>query len=529
MGVVYRAQNVVTGKNVAIKWMHPHVGVRGESVSRLLREAQAASRIDHPNIVDVYDIVQDAETLFMVMELLEGETLRAYLERPKPATISELLTLLLPALDGVACAHESGVIHRDLKPDNLFLARGRDGKVTAKVLDFGVAKVATERGLTLTETGMAMGTPLYMSIEQLRGDRDIDFRTDVYAFGAMFYEAVVGETPFNATTLPELVFKVATGAYVPVKQRRQDLPTPLARVIDWALAREREQRLPDLRALIRELEPFARDRGLSAQMTNPDAAPPRIAVRVPRAAAASSAASDDGAVIPASQQPAAVRPASAQPIAEAGSGRGVDPDTLKARVVATQRTPAKHSSLVWTVGVAAAALGLGVIGWLKLQPFEAGAAVTGPSAATAIAPPATAAAMAAPVSAPPAAHAASELAQRAAAQAAAPQPAPAPAAATMDTPTTAAAALVSPGLEAAASAMKLDGKEPAPAAAAATPAAISIVQPDAPAMRRKRAPPAPLAKTAAAPATKAAARRPQAQGDVQPAAEVRSAAQVLAF
>jgi eukaryotic-like serine/threonine-protein kinase len=287
MGTVFRAENVVTGKQVAVKWMHAHVAANSDAAARLLREAQAASRLAHPNVVDVYDIVQDDHTLFLVMELLQGETLGSCLQRNPHPKISEFIALLLPAMEGVAAAHDKGVIHRDLKPDNIFLVRMPGSTmVTIKVVDFGIAKVAGTQGLTLTGTGMSLGTPLYMSLEQLRGDKDVDARTDVYAFGVILYQAITGHMPYSATTLSELAIKVATTDAVAVKALRPDVPTPLARVVDWAIAREREQRLPNVRALIQELDAFAQDDSFRNHMTNQAAAWPRLAANAEFCAAA---------------------------------------------------------------------------------------------------------------------------------------------------------------------------------------------------------------------------------------------------
>ena len=123
MGTVFRAENTVTGKKVALKWMHPHVAANPVAAERFLREARASSRLQHPNIVDVYDVVRDAGTLFLVMELLQGGTLRAFMtRRPKPS-LTEFIALLLPAMGGVATAHEQRHVHRDLKPDNIFFVR----------------------------------------------------------------------------------------------------------------------------------------------------------------------------------------------------------------------------------------------------------------------------------------------------------------------------------------------------------------------------------------------------------------------
>jgi serine/threonine protein kinase len=496
MGAVFRAENVVTGKQVALKWMHPHVAARAEAVARLVREAQAASRIDHPNIVDVYDIVQDGDTLFMVMELLEGETLSAYLEHSQPPKISEFIALLLPALDGVACAHDAGVIHRDLKPDNVFLVRSRSGRpVSAKVLDFGVAKLATGQGLTLTETGMTMGTPLYMSLEQLRGDKDIDVRTDVYAFGAMLYEAVTGETPFRADTLPELVFKVATTEALPVKQKRSDLPTPLARVIDWAIARERDKRMPDVRALMRELEPFARDHAFVQQMTNPDAALPRLAARViePGSERSRSSATRMSRAQPA---PPGTRRESAPQTPIWQDAKRSDPDTLRARVIDSQRVAARRSSIGWIAGAVLVGLGLALLVWLKNSQGGAPDA-TSPTQAVLPAQPGT------------------ETTRSAAAQ---PEPPPT---AAPQLPTENAAAALKPPPSNTASAGPAAAEPPAPVTAGA-----KALPPPTP----TRTPASPPGAAASA-ATPTPAKQPRRRTPItpQPAAAGKSAADLLGF
>lgn len=495
MGAVFQAENVLTGKQVAIKWMHPHVAARAEAVSRLLREAQAASRIDHPNIVDVYDIVQDGDVLFMVMELLQGETLRAYLGRTPPPKVSEFIALLLPALDGVAVAHENGVIHRDLKPDNIFIVHGRSGRrVTAKVLDFGIAKLASWQGVTLTESGVMMGTPLYMSLEQLRGDRDVDIRTDVYAFGAMLYEAVTGETPFRADTMPELVFKIATTEARPVKERRPDLPTSLTRVIDWAIARERNRRLPDLRALMLELEPFARDQGFFQQMTNPDVALPRLAARtVEPDAHFDTTGTIQQVIAPRARRDGAgaARKASVQ-----NAGNQSDPDTLKARVVDPQRTATKRSPILWLAGALVLGAGLAGLAWLKISPGDAGPAVAAPTSVIVPAP------------APPRPPRIDDTSRTAAAQ-----PAPAPA-------QVAPAANEPPGGRGSA------GFEDGPAARAPEAAAPVTGTKAAAVTLQPRAAPAPEKAAVRSPPKPARHRTPQA---VQPAPARKSAAELLAF
>jgi eukaryotic-like serine/threonine-protein kinase len=281
MGSVYRAENVLTGKQVALKWMHPQYAQRLDAAERLIREARAASRLSHPNVVDVYDVIQDDQTLFLVMELLHGESLRDYLRKQAQPPLHELIALLLGAMSGVAAAHAQGVIHRDLKPDNIFLLRvPGTPRPVAKVLDFGIAKLAElaeVRGSTLTQTGAAIGTPVYMSFEQLRGDRDIDVRVDVYAFGVMLYEAFAGHPPFAAASLSELAIKLATTEATPIKSLRHDTPSALAAIIDRAIRRDRAERWPDIPSLMQQLTPFGEERSFREAMTLKDVTAPRVA------------------------------------------------------------------------------------------------------------------------------------------------------------------------------------------------------------------------------------------------------------
>ncbi len=287
MGAVLEAEHEITKKRVAIKWLHPEIATDADAQTRFVREAQASSRVRHPNIVDVYDVVGEGGALFLVMELLEGETLTALLRRGG-LPIHKLIELLLPALRAVAAAHRLGVIHRDLKPDNIFLAHVPDSsQPVPKVLDFGISKVSDTSALTLTRTGAAMGTPMYMSIEQLCGDKDLDARADVYALGVILYEAVTGQAPFQAETFSELAIKVATVEPPGPKQIRPELPAALASVIGAAMAKKREHRLSSVEELVERLEPFASEPSFRASMThaqNPIPAVPGESTPPPRSA-----------------------------------------------------------------------------------------------------------------------------------------------------------------------------------------------------------------------------------------------------
>ncbi len=256
MGAVFEAENTVTLKRVALKWMHPQLASDPDAVQRFTREAQASARIRHPNVVDVYDILQEGDAVFMVMELLEGESLGSIMLR-RGASVPAQIGWLLAAMRGVAKAHKQGVVHRDIKPDNIFLAKQEDGTFMPKVLDFGISKVLGTENLSLTRTGAALGTPLYMSLEQLTGVKDIDERTDVYAFGVILYETVTGQLPFQGETLTELAVKIATTEPPPPKAVQPTVPTELEQLILWAMTKKREERLPTLDRFVKELEPFA--------------------------------------------------------------------------------------------------------------------------------------------------------------------------------------------------------------------------------------------------------------------------------
>jgi eukaryotic-like serine/threonine-protein kinase len=259
MGAVYEAVNVHTRKRVAIKCLLPSLALSSPSATeRLVREAEASCRVRHPNVVDVYDIVRDGPSVFLIMEYLEGETLSAAIERGD-LPLHGLVALLLPAMRAVAAAHAQGVVHRDIKPDNIFLARQTDVvEPVPKVLDFGISKLdarGTQRA-ALTHAGAIMGTPMYMSYEQLLGVPDIDGRADVYAFGVTLYEALTGRLPFEARTHLEWLHRLTQPA-PPPSAYWPEIPESLERLVMACLASDRDKRTPNMEALIRALTPFA--------------------------------------------------------------------------------------------------------------------------------------------------------------------------------------------------------------------------------------------------------------------------------
>jgi len=258
---VFAASHTITGKRVALKWMLPELAADEGAVQRFMREAHAAGRIDHPNVVDIYDVGEHEGSSFLVMEYLTGEPLTKALQRGG-LDARQVIQLLLPAMRGVAAAHGMGVVHRDLKPDNIFLCRGSDGSYRQpKVLDFGISKVSTSGDMPLnprlTRTGAVMGTPYYMSPEQIRGSSEVDQRTDVYAFGVILYEALTGQVPFDADAYSALILEIATGTPKRPRELRKELPAALEDVVLRAMAREPQQRYQTVEQLARALERFA--------------------------------------------------------------------------------------------------------------------------------------------------------------------------------------------------------------------------------------------------------------------------------
>jgi serine/threonine-protein kinase len=225
---------------------------------RFLHEARAIARVNHPNIVDIYDVGTYQGSFFLVMELLQGESLSSRLHRGSvPA--HEAIALLLPVFRGVAAAHAHGVIHRDLKPDNIFLCTGPAGEVRdCKVLDFGISKIVTDEARDHGSTGgdTVIGTPYYMSPEQIKGLHQVDARADVYAFGVILYRMLTGAYPFDADTYAALLLKIATAQPMPLLAAKPEVDPTLAEVVMTAMARDRSRRYQSVAELARALQPF---------------------------------------------------------------------------------------------------------------------------------------------------------------------------------------------------------------------------------------------------------------------------------
>jgi serine/threonine protein kinase len=266
MGKVYLAEHVEIGKRVALKVLHPSYSRMPDLVERFRREARAASKIGHPNIVDVTDSGTTADgSVYFVMEYLEGVELGSVIERGGALDVARALRITGQICRALSAAHREGIIHRDLKPENIFLIT-RDGTAdVVKVLDFGIAKTTeaeAARERRLTSPGMAMGTPEYMSPEQAAG-RAADARCDVYALGAIMYEMVTGVPPYCGDNFMEILTKKATQDPPPPGLVRSELPSQVSDLVTAAMARNPDDRPQTMEALEYELNKCLAGRGVA--------------------------------------------------------------------------------------------------------------------------------------------------------------------------------------------------------------------------------------------------------------------------
>ena len=258
MGSVFEAWHEVTGKRVALKVMSVELSEDEKLVARFLREAKASATVQHPNAIEVLDVFHHEHTPVMVMELLEGKSLADHLETAAPLGPGELARILVPVAAALGHAHALGIVHRDVKPDNIFLSQ-RDGTLVPKVLDFGIAKILRETPghdtMRLTSTGAMMGTPYYMAPEQAAGRTDLDHRADVWALGVLMYEAVTGQVPFRGENFGQ-VFAQILQEDPPPAASRADVPAGISDVIERALEKKAAKRLGSMQEIIDALTPF---------------------------------------------------------------------------------------------------------------------------------------------------------------------------------------------------------------------------------------------------------------------------------
>ena len=254
MGVVFSARDERLKRGVAVKVLPPELAFREEIRLRFLREAETAARLSHPHIVPIHSVGEGPDGLvYFVMAFVDGESLGAKLKRRGRLPPDEARRIMQETADALGAAHALGIIHRDVKPDNILL-EGSRGRVV--VTDFGIAKAlsSTTGGATLTATGVAIGTPHYMSPEQAAGDREIDGRSDIYSLGVVAYQMLVGELPFQAPTVPGILMKHITEQAPLITDKRPDVPEDLAACVMRSLEKDPEDRWPTADALRRALE-----------------------------------------------------------------------------------------------------------------------------------------------------------------------------------------------------------------------------------------------------------------------------------
>ena len=247
MSSVYKAHDRLLDRQIAVKILHPHFTEDEEYVERFRREARAVAQLSHPNIVTVIDRGEDEGRQFIVFEYVEGENLKQRLERTGPMPARDALLMALQMARALAFAHGRGLIHRDVKPQNVLL--NADGQ--AKMTDFGIARSIDVQGVTIT--GTVLGTSEYIAPEQARGQR-VDAQTDVYSLGVVLYELLVGGVPYEGETFVTVALKHVNEPVPPVLERRPDLPPRVAMAVERAMAKSPDDRFSSMQELVDELE-----------------------------------------------------------------------------------------------------------------------------------------------------------------------------------------------------------------------------------------------------------------------------------
>jgi serine/threonine-protein kinase len=250
MGTVYRARDLRLGRQVAIKVLHPML-TNELGAARFQSEIRIAASLHHPSIVVVHDCGEANGYLFCVMEYLEGETLRARMQRDGQLAIDDGLSIASQIADGLQHAHARDIVHRDVKPENIILAEGR-----ACLVDFGIARVINDAGaVRLTASGVAVGTPQYLSPEQASADRHVGIHADQYALACVLYEMLVGEPPFTGPNARVIAMRHVRDEPPRLRTRRADAPAALEAALLRGLAKGPEERFPSIREFVSASRP----------------------------------------------------------------------------------------------------------------------------------------------------------------------------------------------------------------------------------------------------------------------------------
>jgi eukaryotic-like serine/threonine-protein kinase len=413
MGVVVAATNLALGQLIALKFLLPGCNVGQEQRGRFMREGRAAARLKSQHVARVLDVgTLDDGAPYIVIEYLEGRDLKAILEGRGPLPVGDAVEYVLQACEALAEAHAAGIVHRDIKPANLFLTTDASRMPCVKIFDFGISKLDGE--LTLTRDAQLMGSPLYMSPEQLGSAHDVDGRADLWSLGATLYELLAGKTPFHADTIEQLSYRLYTGQATPLSAYRPDVPPGLEAVIAQCLQKDRNLRFTNVAELAAALAPWAPARAAAyvervARVLDVHTEPARSTDLLPGPSPEASAAAAVGE--------ASRRPTDSGPI---GSMRGTAltlSHTQSGRLASLPGGTAPRRARALGI-VAAVLLGAsGLVGsWVALRgrnaperapeasPAAAGAAPAGDTAPSVQAPPADAApSSSAPVTPVPAA------------------------------------------------------------------------------------------------------------------------------
>ncbi len=261
MGVVVAARHIHLDERVAIKFLRPEALTNSEAVARFNQEARVAVKIKSEHVARVIDVGQLGNGApYLVMEYLEGLDLSQWLKDYGPLEVGQAVEFIVHACEALAEAHAAGIVHRDLKPANLFTVREADGLLSVKVLDFGISKLSTMGSMaapSMTNTSAVLGSPQYMSPEQMQSSKTVDSRTDIWSLGIILYELLAGFAPFNAETMPELVLAIVRDPFTPLRQARRGLPWGVDRAVTRALEKDRAVRFQTVADLAVALKEFA--------------------------------------------------------------------------------------------------------------------------------------------------------------------------------------------------------------------------------------------------------------------------------